>query len=147
MKKIFLDTNFIGDLFVERKDENNPEKAIQLKLDAQNLLVECKKKGFTFYITYLTLANINYLSRTQSKEEKKRLMVTLVHLFDIIDNSKEQVSHALEIDGPDFEDTLQYVAAKEKKCDYIITRDKKGFSISDILVYSPKEFLKIISEI
>ena len=75
------------------------------------------------------------------------MIATLANLFNLIDNTAEQVSQALEIDGPDFEDTLQYVAAKEKKCDYIITRDKKGFSNSDIPVYSPKEFLKIISEI
>ena len=146
MKKIFLDTNFIGDLFVERKDINNPEKSIQLKIDAQNLLAECKKKGFDLYITYLTLANINYLSRSQTKEERIRLMVVLCRLFKIIDNTKEQIYQALQIDGKDFEDTLQYVAAKEKGCDFIITRDKKGYSISDIPVYTPTDFMRAISE-
>ena len=147
MKKIFLDTNFIGDLFVERKDENNPEKSIQLKIDAQNLLAECKKKGFKLYITYLTLANINYLSRYQSNKEKRRIMEMLCRLFYLIDNTKDQVYQALQIDGVDFEDILQYVAAKEVGCDFIITRDKKGFSISDIPVFSPHDFLKVVMEI
>ena len=147
MKKVFLDTNFIGDLFVERKDENNPEISKQLKIDAQNLLAECKTKDFTLFITYLTLANINYLARTQSKTERKRLILTLCQLFEIIDNTKEQVYKALQIENLDFEDTLQYVAAKEKDCDFIISRDKKGFSISNIPVYSPQEFLKVIDEI
>ena len=147
MKKIFLDTNFIGDLFVERKDENNPEKAIKLKLDAQNLLAECKSRGYSLFITYLTLANINYLSRSQSKEEKKRLLEVLCRLFNLIDNTKKQVYQALRIDGQDFEDTLQYVAAKESGCDVIITRDTKGFSISDIPVYSPSEFMEVIGKL
>lgn len=146
MKKIFLDTNFIGDLFVERKDKNNPDKAMRFKIEAQILLAECKRNGYNLFITYLTLANINYITRTLSKKERKHLMVVLCRLFNLIDNTKEQVYKALQIDGIDFEDTLQYVAAKETGCNYIITRDKKGFIISDIPVYTPTDFLKFLSK-
>nr|WP_265391455.1 hypothetical protein [Leptospira kanakyensis] len=41
----------------------------------------------------------------------------------------------------DFEDSVQFFAAKSKKVKYIITRNKKDYPSSEIIVISPKEFL------
>ncbi|WP_279638501.1 hypothetical protein [Leptospira congkakensis] len=41
----------------------------------------------------------------------------------------------------DFEDSVQFFAAKSKKVKYIITRNKKDYPSSEIIVTSPKEFL------
>ena len=45
------------------------------------------------------------------------------------------------IDNNDLEDNLQYLIAKENKCEYIITNDKK-FYTKDIKVLSSIEFQK-----
>ena len=145
MKKIFLDTNFIGDLFVERYDIHNPQNARRFKEDAQHLLIECKKRNFNLYITFLTVANFNYLARKHTPENRKRFLKAIIGLFNVIDNTREQVIKALKLDAPDFEDALQYIAALESNCDVIITRDKKGFEFSKIPVLSPIEFLSLIS--
>ncbi len=39
-----------------------------------------------------------------------------------------------------FEDALQYYSAKSVKADYIITRNTKDFTYSDIKVLTPREF-------
>ena len=41
----------------------------------------------------------------------------------------------------DFEDAMQYFSAKHEDIDYIITRNKKDFTASDIPVLKPQEFV------
>ncbi|WP_367916193.1 type II toxin-antitoxin system VapC family toxin [Leadbetterella sp. DM7] len=41
----------------------------------------------------------------------------------------------------DYEDGLQYYAARHAGCDYIITEDKKGFYYSEIPVCTSREYL------
>ena len=48
---------------------------------------------------------------------------------------------ALQIENVDFEDVLQYVCAKENKCDVIVTSNKKHFLFSEVQICSPNEFL------
>jgi predicted nucleic acid-binding protein len=42
-----------------------------------------------------------------------------------------------------FEDALQYYSAKSVKADYIITRNTKDFTYSDIKVLTPREFTSL----
>lgn len=42
-----------------------------------------------------------------------------------------------------FEDALQYNSAKSVKADYIITRNTKDFTYSDIKVLTPREFTSL----
>ena len=51
------------------------------------------------------------------------------------------VDATLRLRPKDFEDALQYFAAKQANADYIITRNKKDFGFSDIPVLEPGEFL------
>ena len=44
----------------------------------------------------------------------------------------------------DMEDCVQYLVAKREEADYLITRNEKDFSDSDIPVLSPSEFLDMI---
>lgn len=43
--------------------------------------------------------------------------------------------------GYEIEDAVQYYAALQAKADYIISRNKKDFSFSEIEVLTPHEFL------
>jgi predicted nucleic acid-binding protein len=51
------------------------------------------------------------------------------------------IAEALEIKNNDLEDTLQYLSAKNLKCDCIITNDK-SFYKADIETLSSSEFVK-----
>jgi len=48
---------------------------------------------------------------------------------------------ALKPDFKDFEDAVQYAAAKQVNADFIITRNIKDFRKSDIPIASPDSFL------
>ena len=41
----------------------------------------------------------------------------------------------------DFDYAMQYFSAKHENVDYIITRNKKDFAVSDIPVFEPQEFV------
>jgi hypothetical protein len=68
----------------------------------------------------------------------------LLKWFTIVNLTREYLESATLSRFKDFEDGLQYFAAKDiKGLDFIITRDIKGFHESQIPVLQPKEFLEL----
>ena len=51
------------------------------------------------------------------------------------------VEQSVKSEFNDFEDAMQYFSAKHENVDYIITRNKKDFAVSDIPVFEPQEFV------
>lgn len=133
--KVFLDTNFVIDLFF-REEYRSISTAF---------LAEGTKRGMRFCTSYLTVANIAYIARkTEAKELRGKLRV-IIELFDIVSNDVEQVEHALAANASDFEDALQYAAAKQNGCELIVTRNEKDFGFSDIPVSSAELYLKYLN--
>lgn len=54
------------------------------------------------------------------------------------------VDEALRLRHKDFGDALQYAAARQIQAGGGITRDKKDFTVSDIPVWTPDEFLSTV---
>lgn len=131
MKKIFLDTNFIIDYLIR---EEYKQICLQFLLDA-------KKGGYSFYISFLSIADFAYIARKMDSNQLSQHIETLVTIFNVIPNLKQQITEALKIDGNDFEDKVQYSSAIYANCNYIITRNKKDFSFSLIPVLSAEEFI------
>lgn len=63
-------------------------------------------------------------------------------LFEVVSIGKQAIKMALDLKYTDFEDAVQYFSAKQANADCIITRNKKDFTFSDILVYTPAEFME-----
>lgn len=133
MNRIFLDTNFIIDYLIRDDFMSDSEKVMSIGF----------KKGITFCISYLSVANFAYILRKESKETLDSFIKRICCMFEIIPNNKSQIESSLNLRAQDFEDGLQYMAALESKCDCIITRNTKDFVFSEIPVYSPSEFVKV----
>ncbi len=132
MKKVFLDTNVILDFVMHRDGEN-------FALD----IMQIGEEGKIFLCTsFLSMANVAYVLRKLPQKDLYRILSLLTTMLSVLPMSKEQFSKALQIENADFEDVLQYVCAKENKCDCIVTSNKKHFEFSEIQVYSPYEFLE-----
>lgn len=134
MKRLFLDTNFILD-YLEREE---------YKTSSRQFLEDLARRNYKCYVSYLSVTNFAYTERKKPREIVMNYLKTIVELFEVVPNTKKQIQDAIEIEGPDFEDILQYQAALSSKCDFIITRNKKHFAFSKIPVYSPQEFLNKI---
>lgn len=132
MKRIFLDTNIVLDFLI--REEYRPQ--------IRELI--SRSEDYELYISYLTVANAAYIMRKYSKTELKTNLELILQLFDIIPNDKKQLEKAIKADSPDFEDMLQYQAAKSMRCEAILTRNAKDFPFSEIPVMDVSTFLMTI---
>lgn len=129
MKRIFLDTNIILDLLIRE----------EYKSQIKDLIYHCAEDEL--YISYLSFANVAYIMRKYPKSEIKEKLNLILELFEIIPNDKYQIQKALDTEGSDFEDILQYQSAKSLRCEVILTRNAKDFHFSDIPIMTVEEFL------
>lgn len=135
MRRVFLDTNFILDYLIREDYKGNAEKVMELGC----------MHGITFCISFLSVANIAYVLRKENINTLKSIIKRICDIFEIVDNNKSQIEKSVEIDCIDYEDCLQYIAAAESNCECIITRNRKDFLFSHIPVFTPVEFISLLS--
>lgn len=133
MKRLFLDTNFLLDLFVREGFKENAQKVLDLCID----------NDISFYVSFLSVANFAYIMRKTPTELLRRYINEICLQFHVLPNNAKNLQEAAKLETKDFEDAVQYQSALMGKCECIITRDKKGFEISKLPVYSPLEFINL----
>jgi predicted nucleic acid-binding protein len=67
-------------------------------------------------------------------------MDELTALFSVVPVSETTIACALALRWKDFEDAVQYMAARENGITHIITRNKADYDTFDIHCMSPTEF-------
>ena len=131
--KVFLDTNVVIDLIISR----NP-----FYKDIAEIVKIAEKKEVKLYKSSLSFVNTFYVA---SKVNAKELVIESLKKFRIICDvtiiDELNIDKSLLSDFEDFEDSVQYNSAIYHDCEYIITRNKKGFKNSKITVMTPNEFL------
>ena len=137
--KVFYDSNVILDVLLNRSD------FISESMSALKLSELRKVKGF---ISIVSITDIFYLLKKNLKDNQAAIekMKTLLSVVNIAKADKKIAFHALNSGWNDFEDAVQYSVAKKLKAKYIVTRNKKDFSNSNIAVVSPAEFLEIMGK-
>lgn len=65
-------------------------------------------------------------------------------LFEIVDLKASDIIEAAQMLVRDFEDGVQMSTAKRIQADYIVTRNPRDFSSSDVPCIEPLEILKIL---
>ena len=132
MIKIFLDTNILLDIFLNRDFEISESKLIFEKVEQQEII---------WCISSLSFPNFYYIARKFNKSrEVFSFFEYLLLNFEIVDLCKYVLEESIQIDKIDFEDNIQYVSAINNNCEYIITRNKNDFMEKWIYIVSPKEF-------
>ena len=131
MKKVFLDTNIVADLFLKRE----PFCENSLKLFALGF-----HKRITLYVSSLSYATLAYLCRKMKKEERILLFEKLRNLTETTAVDKQIVDKALVSDFDDLEDAMQYYSAVSAKVDIVLTTNKKDFVEANVPVMTPDEF-------
>ena len=132
--KLFLDANVLLDVLLARQPFVN---------DSERVLSLCAKKVFDGCCSGLTICNLMYILRKHCPMDvARRCMRDFSTYVEIVDVKSTAVASALQSPNPDFEDVVQACCAGECGVDAIVTRDKKGFIDSGILVYTPTELLE-----
>jgi len=132
--KALVDTNVILDVLLERPLFYEDSFVIFQLADL---------KRINFCLSAASITDIFFFVRKHllgSSMDAYRIMEELTDLFSVVSVSETTVTGALSLHWKDFEDAVQYVAAKENGVTHIITRNKKDYERTDIPCVSPVEF-------
>ena len=100
-------------------------------------------KGNELFISSLSVANACYITRKELSDSVfKQKIYALRPDITITEIGQEAILFALDSDWTDFEDASQYYSAQEVGANVIVTRNKRDFDKSLILVQTPQEFLQ-----
>ncbi len=134
---VLIDTNVIIDFFLKREPFGEA---------AEKILQKCAQKQLTGYMAFHSVPNIWYILRKIPESRRREWLMDLCHILQVIAADHEEVIHAIaNKDFADFEDCLQDSCAKTGRAQYIITRNVKDFTGSDIPAISPNDFLELIN--
>ena len=138
MKKIFVDTNILLDLLFQRRG---------FFLDAKRLLNYSKSSSIDIFISAISINTIYYLLQKKfTKEHSKHLLEYIYDITDILPFDENIIFLAHQSSFKDLEDGFQYFTAKEHHIPFLITRNIKDFTVDDLSILSPQQFLEIMAK-
>ena len=135
--KILFDTNVVLDLLLDRKP------FVEHSQELFAMVESGKIDGFLGATTITTLEYL--LHKALSTKEANGIIRKLLKLFEIAPVNRLVLEDAIDSSFSDFEDGVLHAAAIHCGVQAIVTRDQKGFSKAQVVVYPPQDLLNILS--
>ena len=136
--KILIDTNVALDILLHRQDYPNAEIVYSL----------AEKNQIACYISASAITDIFFLSKKDlGKKPAKEALKTLLSVFKPATVTDSHIYQALDLDWPDFEDSVQFTVGESLAVDYIVTRNTQDYSSSSITAVTPEQFIEIIVDV
>ena len=135
MNKLFIDADVILDLLLDRQ----PYSSAAIKL-----ITLIEEKEVSAYTSPVVLANIYYISsKLVDKRKALEYLRRLLSLLQVAAVDEKILLLAANSSFNDFEDAIQYYAAKNEAMGFLITRNKLDYKVSDLTVCTPAEYLTV----
>ncbi|MBN2725264.1 MAG: PIN domain-containing protein, partial [Deltaproteobacteria bacterium] len=133
-KKVFIDSDIILDLLCERKPFYKYAAEVFTLGDTGRIKL---------VTTSLVFANVYYILRkilgiVKAKELLRKLRI----IIRVITIEEKIVDLALNSSFSDFEDGIQYFAARENQIGILLTRKIKDYKEKELTILTPEEYLK-----
>ena len=137
--KVFVDTNSVMDVLLKRVPFYQDSFSVFQLSDSGNI---------NGVLASISITNAFFILRKtgKSRDDVYLDMDDISGIFKIAPVSDTTISTALVLRWKDFEDAVQYAAAKESNVDFIITRNKTDFEANDIPCMTPTEFIAYLKE-
>lgn len=115
--------------------------------EAEAIFLAVANRRVAGCITASSVTDIYYLMHKalHSAADTKKALGILFSLFDIIDTCGIDCRKALASDTADYEDAVMIESAIRADIDCIVTRNTKDYAEAPLPVYSPSEFLKLLT--
>jgi predicted nucleic acid-binding protein len=130
MKKLLFDTNVVLDVLLDRQPHAEASASIWAAIEtgaAEGMLAAH------------AVTTIHYLVRKETGNARARRIVSaILRVFKVASVDGAVVQDALHLPFSDFEDAVTSAAARLADCDYIVTRDPKGFRNSPVRALTPE---------
>jgi predicted nucleic acid-binding protein len=135
MKQVLFDVNVVLDVLLNRKPHAEASSAMWAVVEigmAKGLLAA---HGVT---------TIHYVVRREAGAAKARRVVSaILKVFSMAGVDGAVIEEATQLACSDFEDAVTAAAARQARCDYIVTRDPKGFRGSPVPALTPEMAIAI----
>lgn len=131
--KLFLDTNVWIDLLAEHQPHYFP---------AATLFTFAEEGKCRIVVSSLSMVNSQFVCCERGKMPLslwKLKVKSLSDLFEVCAIDSSDIYDSIQSDWTDYEDGVQYFAAKKSDCDVIVTRNPRDFIFSDMEVLTPDE--------
>ncbi len=136
MKRILLDTNIVLDVLLDRKPYVDASAAAWAAVEtgvSQGMLAAH------------AVTTIHYLIRKEIGNAKAaRTISAILSVFEIAAVDGAVIQDALQLPVSDFEDAVTVAAARLAGCEYIVTRDPKGFRGSPVRSMTPEAVMPLL---
>jgi predicted nucleic acid-binding protein len=130
MKRVLVDVNLVLDVLLDRQPHVEGSAAVWTAIETGS------SEGL---LAAHAVTTIHYLIRKELGAAKaKRTISAMLRVFHVAAVDGRVIQDALELPLPDFEDSVTAAAAVLAGCDYIVTRDPKGFRGSPIRCLTPE---------
>jgi predicted nucleic acid-binding protein len=137
VKAILVDTDVILDVLAKREPFFG---------SAATLWAEVEVGHVKAYLASHTVTTIFYLiAKARGKEFAKTCISDLLSVFRIAPVKESTLRLALESKIVDFEDAVQFAAAKEVSAEFIISRNISDYKKSEIPATTPELFLAALN--
>jgi predicted nucleic acid-binding protein len=135
--KAYIDSDVILDVLLGRKE---------FLSSSSQVINHCEMGKMEGCSTVLALANIFYILNRYHSARARKAIQALRELLTILPVTDLEIGKALTSAFKDFEDGVQNFTAEQHGCEFIITRNKKDFSRSQLQVLTPDEYLLQVGE-
>jgi len=142
--RLFLDANILIDVI----DASRPHSRSSAVLFAG--LIE-QQDRYDLFTSCDLLTTVYYLTRKHLDRQEALQKITILNrTLTLIEFGNAEVDKAISLmerypKYADLEDTIQYVIARKKQCDYIVTNDQ-GFVSQDIPLLNSDMALKMLTQ-
>ena len=137
MKKALVDVNVVLDVLLDRQPHAKASGAVWVAIETGS------SHGL---LAAHAVTTIHYLIRRElGAARATRSIAKILAVFGVATVNQTVIQEALQLSLPDFEDSVTAAAAQHSGCDFIITRDPKGFRGSPLRSFAPEAAVPLLN--
>jgi predicted nucleic acid-binding protein len=136
MKRVLFDTNIVLDVLFEREPHFETSASVWALVEQGTIEGALSAHAVT---------TLHYLTRKETGSAKAKSVISMIlQVFEVAAVNRDVINEALKYTCPDFEDAVTAAAARAAGCEYVITRDPKGFRGSHVRCLTPEAALPLL---
>lgn len=135
MTKVFVDTNILLDLLLEREPWAKDAAILFSMADRREIELLCCSLSFS------TAVYLMQRFKYTRKEIVSKLTIAK-SICTVTTVNEAVIDRMLQSDFVDLEDAIQYYSALASGAEIILTRNPKDFATSNIPILTPREFIQ-----
>jgi predicted nucleic acid-binding protein len=138
MTRILFDINVVLDVLLDRRPFAEASASVW---------ATAEKGHSQGMLAAHAVTTIHYLIQKEMGSGKaKGILSSILRVFEVATVDASVIQEALQLPFSDFEDAVTAAAARSAACEYIVTRDPRGFRGSPVPSLTPEALAPLLTE-